>query len=244
MERSIGFPAEAVSRIRGRLTFAQVEIFSGAASDISLLLSGDEENLQEVRMELENGELLIAQPQLAFAKEILPKKSWLHVLIRLPSEWKGDFAVGTLTGVLGAQGISGSEMELSTVSGGLQLKDVRADAMHLHTVSGPISAKRIAAEQLRIRSMAGDIAVEGAAFETAKASNVSGEISLSIRENAKLLEIQTVSGSMHLEVQGPARASLRSLTGRLSRSEEVAEGGLEIRGTSISGELVVRAARE
>ncbi|MCL1796562.1 MAG: DUF4097 domain-containing protein, partial [Clostridia bacterium] len=195
MERNACF-SQTVKHIRGKMTWAQVEVVSGAHGEVQLLASGDDESVQELRIEFDNEELTLSQPQLAFAKELLPRTRWLTVLLRIPSSYKGCLEIDTISGMILANGITGDTIKLSTISGGVHAKRVEAAALRLHSVSGAVAVGGVIAPKLRVRTVSGEIAIGGAAFATAKITNVSGESSLSVHKGGMSLELQSISGAM------------------------------------------------
>ncbi len=249
MERNLSFPRDSIARVRVKLTWAQVEAVSGGPDAFDVLIAGDEDSVEELRVEQTGDDLSIAQPQLAFAKEILPRRRWLQICLRVPAAWKGDLDIATISGSLGAHGIAGDEVTLTTVSGPIHAHDIVSGHFAMHTATGTLAGDTIQANHCYIRTVSGRVAVAEARFTSAKVFTVSGEVSLALADGAKTLDLQSVSGAMRVETDTPVLAALHSLSGQLSLDESLAardgiienvKNILEITASSVTGDLAVR----
>jgi len=246
MERNLSFPREAVSRVRTKLTWAQLEIVTAPVDELRLLIAGDDDSVEELRTELESQELTIAQPQLAYAKEILPRRRWLQICLRLPESWRGELDVSNIAGMVGAHKLTGEEIALTTVSGRILADGLSAGSLSLRTVSGSVAGGDLTAQRAHFRTVSGKMSLTGLRLTKTKASTVSGDVRLSLREGGRSLDLQSVSGSFAIEVEGPVKAAMHALSGQLIVSDGIAEAPecLEISASSVSGNLVVRGWKD
>lgn len=241
MERNAAFQAETVRGARMKLTWAQAEVMTSIAGEIRLVIAGDDESVAELRAEQVGEDIVVSQPQLGFAKEILPRRRWLEICLCVPAQWVGDLDIDNASGMVSVRKIKGNDVSLTTVSGRLQASEIQSAGLSLHTVSGAIVGESLRARRLQIRSVSGRINLTDISFDTAKLFTVSGDAALSLRPGAKALDMQSVSGVMAVEVEGPVKAALHSISGQflLSETAQPEAGCLEITASSVSGSLTV-----
>jgi hypothetical protein len=246
MERNLSFPSESVVTLRVRLTWGQAELLTGESDQFQVLIAGDDDSVEEVRAEMRGGEVLVAQPQLAYAKELLPRNRWLQICVRVPKGWRGDLEASTVAGMLGARSLALGDLSLTTVSGSLRANQLSGDQLFLHTVAGAISGEALQAKRVNLRTVSGRVALKDLGFITGKAFTVSGEVNLLLRDGCRALDVQSVSGGICIETASPAQGALHSLSGQFIRGDGVqwAEGGLEVSASSVSGDLVLKGREE
>ncbi len=245
MERNLDFSGAAVTRLRMKLTWAQLEIVTADAEDFKLFIAGDDESVEELRAEMSEGDLIVAQPQLGYAKEILPRRRWLQIGLRVPQAWRGELDVDSIAGMVGAHKIRCKQMELSTVSGQIHADGIECDLLEIHTVAGVVNGDGLKAQRGHFRTVSGRMALNDLTLKEGKGTTMSGEMNLSLNEGCKTLDFQSVSGAICVEVEGPAKGSLRSLSGQFLLGGDVHQepGCLEIIGSSVTGDLAVKARR-
>lgn len=242
MERNIRYPARQGMRVRTKLSWAQVEIMSCEKDELQLMIAGDDESVESLRVEQSGEDIVIAQPQTAYAKELLPTKRWLQICVRLPQGFDGDLDIDTISGTVGAHNITGRDIMLTTVGGAIHTRQIESSLLWLHTVSGAVTGDRLSADRCHVRTVSGNVSLTAWKISTAKVFTVSGEVSLSLCPGARALDTQSISGGVGIIVDGPARASMHSLSGQfvLANNIEEAPGCLEINASSITGDLTVR----
>lgn len=243
MEKNLSFPQEPVSRVRVKLTWAQAEMVSSKGDQLQLIVAGDDESVQELRVEMENDTLLIAQPQLGYAKDI-PRRRWLEICVRIPDAWQGDVDVDGVTGAVGAYSIKAQDFSISTVSGPINVRDLSGSMVWLHTVSGAIAAQRVEAKKVNIRSVSSDATLSDSTAQQTKLFTVSGELAVSLMPGSHSVDSQSISGSVCIEVEpGTAvKTAFHSLSGQflLEDGLQNSEGGLTVTASSVSGDLAIR----
>lgn len=242
MERNHTFSHAGIDRARLKLTWAQLEIITTKAEDFQLIVSGDDESVEELRIENEGGQILVAQPQLGYAKEILPRRRWLQICLRVPAGWHGDVDADTVSGPISARDLTGGDLSLSTISGALNVRNLHGALLWLHTVSGAIAGALLYAGRCNLRSVSGDIALTEVKADTVKLFTVSGDAMLALLPGKVTLDGQSVSGNFVVETEGPVRASLHSLSGQylLDDTLSTGDGGINITVSSVSGDLAIR----
>lgn len=241
MERNYAFDPETIGRIRTKLTWAQLEIDPTRSSKLKLMISGDDESVEELRVEDGIEGLLVAQPQLGYAKELLPRNRWLQISLRLPADWHGDLDADTVAGTISAHVIEGGDVAFNSVSGSINVRDIKARSLWLHTVAGAIAGTCLEAQRANLRSISGPITLGEAAFGSTKLFTISGHVTLDMLPSCHTLDAQSVSGSLAVQTDGPVRPTLHSLSGQFVLTGDVpqGDGGLEISASSVSGDLTV-----
>lgn len=248
MERNLTFARDTAGRVRIKLSWAQADIVAAKGDDFQLIIAGDEDSVNELRVEQADGELVVAQPQLAYAKEILPRRRWLQICLRVPQTWKGDLDIDTVSGTVSVHDITGDELTITTVSGSMSVRDVTSTRLGLHTVSGAISGEHITADRTSLRGVSSKATLSGATLRTTKVFTISGSITLDLESGSRSLDMQSVSGSLCVETDSPVKAALHSLSGQFLLSDDVqsaTEGTplsetLDISASSVSGDLAVK----
>lgn len=242
MERNFSFETASVKSVRMKLTWAQLDIVPSKVDEFQFIIAGDDDSMEELRVELSGDGLVVAQPQLAYAKEILPRRRWLQVCMRVPAGFGGDMDIDTISGTVGASSFSGGNLSMTTVSGGLSVRDVQGTLLWLHTVSGTISGTNLTAERSNLRSISGSITLRNVRLETTKLLTISGNVLLDLAPGARVLDMQSVSGALCVTTDDRVRAALHSLSGQFIIEEglQVESGGLEVSASSVSGDLAVK----
>lgn len=243
MERNLSYSGDDIKRVRAKLTWAQLELDVYKGDGVHLIIAGDTESVEELRVEQHGDDLSFAQPQLAYAKELLPRHRWLQIVLSVPKTWRGDMDIDTISGTISAHSFAGTDVSLTCVSGSMSVRDVEANLLFLHSVSGAIAGSNLRANRGNLRSVSGAIHLQNACFGATKAFTVSGDVSLELLSGSRTLDMQSVSGAMSVLTEGPARAALHSLSGRFLLDDDVlpaTTGGLEISASSVSGSLAVK----
>ncbi len=242
METNLSFSHDAIERVRAKLTWAQLELLVAPEDEFHLIIAGDDESVEELRAEISARELVIAQPQLGFAKELLPRRRWLQICLRLPEGWRGEIDADSVSGMIGAHKIIGEDVSLTTISGRVLAEGVSANTLSLHSVSGSIAGEALTARRANFRTISGRMGLTNLTLASAKASSVSGEIQISLNDGCRSLDLQSVSGSTSVEVDQVSGASAHSLSGQFVLSDEIQKtpDGVEITSTSVSGSLMIR----
>lgn len=245
MEKNFTFSQRAIERLRVKLTWAQLELVSAKADEFQLIIAGDNDSVNELHIEQTGEDLMVAQPQLAYAKEILPRNRWLQICVCVPESWHGEIDTDSISGTIGARDIAAGDLALSTFAGSMNARGLRADKLWLHTVSGTLTGNGLRAKRMNLRSVSGEINMTDMNAATVKLFTVSGEMNLDMADGTQNIEAQSGSGALTIVAGGAVRAVLHSLSGQYSIEDgEPAEGGsLVVTATSVSGDLTIKRRR-
>ena len=219
MNRNESFPALTVSALNVRLGWANLEIMVDDVEDIQVLLSGDEGEIAEMKLTLQEGRLQVEQPSYGISTRIHNSK-WMQVVVRLPRGWKGSVDASSVTGSVNVRGVTGTDLNLDTVSG-----DVLA-----HDLSG---------ESLSLRTVSGKVRLEGAGFVSYRLNDVSGDVALTLSDAFERLDGVTVSGNVSITAPiTRADASLRAISGRLlTEGVSIGSGAPRVAMSSVSANV-------
>ena len=245
MEKNVSFQKESVSELYCRLTWAQLELLADDVQEIQVLAAGDDQSVNDLRIEERDGRLMVEQPPFAFSLNFITHK-WTQVCIRVPKDWRGSIDAHTVSGMLNSRGVKGTEVTLDTVSGGLRAMAVSADSLSLRTVSGDVKGGDLRGERMSLRTVSGDSRLQSIAFEQVRISGVSGDMWLEFRAPFARVEANTVSGDLELHVpMDSLDASLKAVSGRIHTSGvTIKEGGSSVRCGAVSGDLTIVSTRE
>ncbi len=247
MERNVNFGTEGLSDIAVHLAWAQLEIFADDVEKIQVMAAGDENSVSDLRIEVKDGTLLVEQPQYGLSLNIMESK-WLQVCVRVPRAWGHGIHCSTLSGLLSARKLNGSEIVLETVTGDLRALKLSAAQMSLKSVSGDTRGEELKAEKLNMRSVSGDAALDALSTKTLKCNSVSGEQTYNMNSSFERVDVTAVSGNVIITAPVEAmNVSLRSISGRV-RTEGVSITDREdvpvVRITGVSADLKLISIKE
>lgn len=247
MERNVNFGTEGLSDIAVHLAWAQLEIFADDVEKIQVMAAGDENSVSDLRIEVKDGTLLVEQPQYGLSLNIMESK-WLQVCVRVPRAWGHGIHCNTLSGLLSARKLNGSEIVLETVTGDLRALKLSAAQMSLKSVSGDTRGEELKAEKLNMRSVSGDAALDALSTKTLKCNSVSGEQTYNMNSSFERVDVTAVSGNVIITAPVEAmNVSLRSISGRV-RTEGVSITDREdvpvVRITGVSADLKLISIKE
>ncbi len=247
MERNVNFGTEGLSDIAVHLAWAQLEIFADDVEKIQVMAAGDESSVSDLRIEVKDGTLLVEQPQYGLSLNIMESK-WLQVCVRVPRAWGHGIHCSTLSGLLSARKLNGSEIVLETVTGDLRALKLSAAQMSLKSVSGDTRGEELKAEKLNMRSVSGDAALDALSTKTLKCNSVSGEQTYNMNSSFERVDVTAVSGNVIITAPVEAmNVSLRSISGRV-RTEGVSITDREdvpvVRITGVSADLKLISIKE
>lgn len=240
MSRNETFDAAAVTRLDVSLAWAALEMTVDSVARIQLIVAGTPEDVEDLKAEADQGVLSVAQPAYGLSTRLNTER-WMQVTLRIPEDWKGEVACSTMSGILRARGLSGSDFSLSTISGNLRASALNAMTLSLRTVSGGLTASDLRADSLSLRTVSGALTIERAAARRLKATTVSADLSLDLTEPPERVDITSVSGDTAIALPAESAAvSLRAVSGKL-RTPGLTPGdeGPVISENSVSGSLTV-----
>lgn len=215
MERNESFEIQELSDIAVHLAWAQLEIFADDVDKIQVLASGDDNSVSDLRIECKNGTLLVEQPQYGFSLNIMESR-WLQVCVRMPRNWGKGVRCTTISGILSARKLNGSQISLETVSGDLRVLKLTAEQMALKTVSGDLHGEDLTTDMLNLRSVSGDVNLVELNTKQLKCNSISGGQTYNMSQTFERVEVTAVSGNVMITAPiEEMNASLRSVSGRM-----------------------------
>ena len=207
MARIENFSALTISTLRIRLTRAALTITVDEVADIQVAISG--EHPDSVKLRRQDGILSIAQ-------SLHPGHKISEVLIILPMDWKGAVDASTLTGVINAGGMVGTDLMLRSLTGGVFAESLQGITAYLRTLTGAIAVSDMACERLHVRTLCGQVLLSACCFLTGQSFALRSRAEMDLAGPFDALSVRCLFGSM--TVYAPldqADASLTSLSGRL-----------------------------
>ncbi len=247
MERNLSFDTEELSSIAVRLGWAQLEMFADEVDKVQVMAAGDDSSVEDLRIAVKDGILTVEQPQYGLSLNIMESR-WLQVCVRVPSQWKGDVALSTLSGLLSARKLCAGSLSLETVSGDLRAVRLTATDATLKTVGGDMRGEQLTAENLSVRSVSGDTALDALNVQSLKCTSVTGEQTYNMTSAFRKVDVTAVSGNVIITAPVEAMdVSLRSISGRV-RTEGVnireGEGVPSVRVTGVTADLKLISIKE
>ena len=218
MNRNEFFEALPVSRVTLKLIGATLEICTDDIDDIHVMVSGSDKDVAALRIAASGDQLLVEQPAASLAKNPVGT-SWLQVTLRLPLSWKGRIDGRTVSGLINARCLTGTDLSLDSVSGLITASALQFHTMSLRTVTGDIRSGGLMCFSLTLGSTSGSISLQECSFTRCSVSSITAPVTLSL-----CAPFQAISGSSvlgDLIVDAPidrCNASIRSVSGRISAS--------------------------
>lgn len=240
MNRNESFTGSQVNTLAVHLAWASLEMMVDDVADIQVMVSGDDNDVTDLKIACADGRLLVEQPTYGLSMKLNTKR-WMQLFLRIPRDWKGAVDASTISGALNARGLTGSDLALETVSGDLRASSLSAITLALKSATGDIQASALSADKLSLRSVSGMIALQGVTAQQAKSASVSGETSVEFLAPIERMESSTVSGRVRIFVPlEVADVTFAALSGKLRTSGvSLQEGAPVIRVNSISGDLEI-----
>jgi hypothetical protein len=114
-------------------------------------------------------------------------------------------------------GVYGIRNDLSSVSGEIRCADVAAEELQLGSTSGSIICSNTTADMLKLNNVSGSMRAEGE-FTRVDAESVSGTINLAFANTPEKIDVDGVSGNIHVALPEGASftAKFDSVSGSLS----------------------------
>ncbi len=244
MERNINFDTDRLRLICVKLGWAQLEIFADDVDKIQVLVAGDERSVPDLRIAAEDDTLLIEQPQYGLSMNITESK-WMQICVRVPRKWNERIECSTISGLLSARGLSGSEIELETVSGDLRATRLSAPEMRLKTVSGDVRGEKLSAPKLSTRSVSGDVSLTETTAQNIKCTSVSGAQNMNLISVFERFELTAVSGNaVIVSPTEQANVQMHAVSGHVkTEGVTTSETGPKVRATGVSADLTLICAK-
>lgn len=242
MNRNEAFSPMQVSSLEANLSWASLDVMVEDVEQIQVCISGAEKDVKELRVECQEGALLVEQP--AYGIKSLGTEHWMQIILRVPRTWKGAADLSTISAPLSIRGLTGTDFILHTVSGDLTAAGLRCITAALRSVSGHVKGTDLAGQRLTLRNVSGDSSLNGCAFDDYRTDAVSGDVNLDMAQPFEKLEGLSVTGSIRVNTPVEAvNASVRSVSGKLVTSGvTIQPEAPEMRLSSVSGNLEIKCS--
>lgn len=244
MNRNEQFPGILVSSLAVHLAWASLDVMVEDVEQIQLHISGDDHDVQNLRISCQENRLTVEQPALGVSLKSLGTQRWMQVMIRLPRSWKGAVELSTISAPMSVHGLTGTDFTLRTVSGDIQAGGLQSMTAALRSIIGSIKAEEIFGEKLYLRTVSGDITVRACGYDSYRIHTLSGQADLDMVQPFEKLKGISVSGNMRLFAPMDCiNASLRSFSGRLlTQGVSIQPGAPEARVSSANGNLEINCS--
>ena len=244
MNQNEFFQALPITRLKLRLTSADIEICTDDIEDIHVMISGSKAD--NIRITAASNTLTVVQPM--NKAELCPKgrHGWQQVVIRLPRSWKGAVDAYTTSGSMNIRSFAGTDLTLHTVSGTILANDLNFMAITARALTGDVKLSQVICREVSLFTGFGSLSVMDVQLQRAKAFTGTGTVALTLPQPFEALTLASFSGD--LCVDAPiilCDATLRSATGRLhTTGVSVVEGGPKIRASTMFSDLDISTTLE
>ena len=176
----------------------------------------------------------------------------LDIELLIPSEYIGELRLSNVSGAMTLEGLQAGEVHLENISGDLVLEDGRHEKVVFSTISGQFISYS-AVDVLEGETVSGRVTATdvGESFEI---GSISGSVSIVARKLGGDSSVETVSGSVEVELteETDMGYDLSSVSGRISVENEegtnessqslkrTAQNGFTLDVSSVSGKITVK----
>lgn len=202
------------------------------------MVSGGETDVDALRINCTNGQLLVEQPVYGVSKTVVTGH-WMEVRIRIPLDWKGAIDLVSTSGRINAKALTGSDITIGTVSGALSARGLQAITASLSTVNGSLSAESVFCERLDLRTVSGTTNVLACSALECRVNSVNSDWELDLIHPFERIDANTVTGNLRLEAPvNTVCAKYRTATGKLRTwGVSLQDAGLPVSMNTVSGDL-------
>ncbi|MBN1778584.1 MAG: DUF4097 family beta strand repeat protein [Clostridiales bacterium] len=246
MERNESFAAAELKEMHVRLAWAQLEVYADDIENVQVIASGDEHTVSELRINVEDGLLLIEQPQYGISLDIT-HGHWMELCVRVPKTWDHPLRLNTISGLLRAKGLGSETIAIETIAGDLKASQLTAGELALKTTSGTLHGKQLITEKLTIRTVSGNVQLQDVSAKTYRITSVSGDITMEPGTGFEQMDIRTVSGDFAILTELDAlHVTVRTVSGKkildgVRQTDD--ETAPSVRFMGISGDLKITGKR-
>lgn len=241
MNRNEQFAPLEVTRLDIHLTWPDLEVFTDDTNAIQVLIAGDENSVNELRVNLKDGALEISQPTKGINYHI-NQPIWLKITVLLPRDWKGKTETTTVSGNISICSLAGTDISLESASGQIRATDVKGIEIRLISVSGDVNAENLDCETCIVRTVSGDVKINAGGAENWRLTAVSGDININMNSGFGKLAATSVSGDVRVSVPvNSVDAYIRSVSGRIrTNGIAITDGAPNLHLSTVSGDLDIR----
>lgn len=176
----------------------------------------------------------------------------LDIELLIPSDYAGELRLSNVSGAMTLEGLQAREVHLENISGDLVLEDGRHEKVVFSTISGQFISYS-AVDVLEGETVSGRVTATDVE-ESFEIGSISGSVSISARKLGGDSSVETVSGSVEVELteETDIGYDLSSVSGRISVENEegtnessqslkrTAQNGFTLDVSSVSGKITVK----
>ena len=239
MNRNEFFEALPVSRVTLKLISATLEICTDDIDDIHVMVSGSDKDVAALRIAASGDQLLVEQPAASLAKNPVGT-SWLQVTLRLPLSWKGRIDGRTVSGLINARCLTGTDLSLESVSGLITAHDLSFITASLRSVTGDVKVTCLGCDRCTLASTSGDVSLLGSSLNTCSVTGITGNTALTLQSPFTEISATSVTGDVAIDAPvDECDVVLRSVSGRIRTSGvSIIEGSpIRVRVNTVTGGL-------
>lgn len=239
MNRNEFFEALPITRVTLKLIGATLDLCTDDIDDIHVMVSGSDKDVTTLRIVASGDQLLVEQPAVSLARNPVGS-SWLQVTLRLPMNWKGRIDGRTVSGLINARSLTGTDLALESVSGLITAHDLSFITASLRSVTGDVKVTCLGCETCTLGSTSGDIALLGSSLNTCQLTGITGNATLTLQSPFTEISATTVTGDVAIDAPiDECDVVLRSVSGRIRTSgvSIVEQSATRVRVNTVSGGL-------
>lgn len=240
MNRAVNYVPGEIHDIQVKGVWIQAHLQGIQGDQIEVLAAGDEASMQDLSIRLENGHLIVEQPQHKLLDRWIQGR-WLEVTLRIPQQWQGDVSLGSVTGPFEVSQLTVNQLTLDTVSGQMDLKALVVAGLRARTVSGSIRVANVSGQEANLRSITGTITLLEAGFAKVKVVGVTAEVNLTFLNPFQTLEVQSISAPISVALPGgQVDVSFRTVSGKVSFDGfTTSPGAPKVSASTVSGNVLI-----
>ncbi len=241
MNRNESFEALHLTRLVVHLTNATLEICTDDIDRVQVMVAGNENEVEALRIAMPSDTLTIEQKIASTAKSAAVSSSWMQITLRLPRSWKGRMEARTVTGWMNLRGLKGSDLDLDTVSGMISGADLDFLTLSALTVLGDVKLIGVSCEKCSLSTTSGEMTAQGMACKTCSAITVTGAVKLVLSAPFEDISLNAVTGDLCVDAPiDTVDVTMRSVSGRAHLDGVTQQKGApRIKATTVSSDLDV-----
>lgn len=199
MDRNESWQSLSIAAVAVHLAWGQVRVTGEDVPGMRMTVSGSEGEVTGLRVQLEEGKLLIEQPNLGISSVNVMEQHWLQVSLQIPRDWKGQVEITTTTGRLQAEGLSGTDLRLDTVGGEISCRRLSFMSGEIKTVTGGIDASGVRCGELSVRTVSGGVQLHHMAMDQLRLGSVTADARVHMDEPFVSVALNTITGGVAIE---------------------------------------------
>ncbi len=168
----------------------------------------------------------------------------IEVTLYVPAQYRGNIDVYSTSGKINVKDVQADSLKINSTSGALYLEDAKADSLEMGSTSGAVQTQGGEYGNVNLSSVSGAIKLDAEKTGSVEASTTSGAVVISSGNMPAMIEADTVSGSVVLQLPENDGFTLDTDTVSGSVNNDFAmahdmykEGGSSISVSTVSGSI-------